>query len=32
VRIRGGHDIADQLPELDALSDLGVDVVLDGSS
>ena len=30
MRTRGGHDIADQLPELDALSDLGVDVVLDG--
>ena len=27
---RGGHDIADQLPELADLSHLGVDVVLDG--
>ena len=30
IRTRGGHDIADQLPELEALSHLGVDVILDG--
>lgn len=30
ARTRGGHDIAAQLPELQALSDIGVDVILDG--
>lgn len=30
VRTRGGHDVDDRVPELAALVDLGVDVVLDG--
>ena len=30
VRTRGGHDIADRLPELAYLSELGVDLILDG--
>jgi bifunctional non-homologous end joining protein LigD len=30
ARTRGGHDIADQVPELSCLAALGVDVVLDG--
>jgi bifunctional non-homologous end joining protein LigD len=30
MRTRGGHDIADRVPELGALADLGVDLVLDG--
>ena len=30
ARTGGGHDISDHLPELAVLSDLGVEVVLDG--
>jgi bifunctional non-homologous end joining protein LigD len=30
VRTRGGHDVADRVPELKPLSQLGVDFVLDG--
>ena len=30
LRTRGGQDIADRVPELEPLSRLGVDVVLDG--
>ena len=30
VRTRGGHDIADQLPELASLSEIGTTMVLDG--
>lgn len=30
ARTRGGHDIADRLPELEVLSHIGVDMILDG--
>jgi bifunctional non-homologous end joining protein LigD len=30
ARTRGGHDIADRLPELEILSHVGVDMILDG--
>ncbi len=30
LRTRGGHDIADRVPEVEPLSELGVDFVLDG--
>jgi bifunctional non-homologous end joining protein LigD len=30
LKTRGGQDIADRVPELEPLSQLGVDVVLDG--
>ena len=30
ARTRGGHDIADRLPELEVLSRVGVDMILDG--
>ena len=32
ARTRGGHDIADRLPELEVLSHVGVDMILDGEA